>query len=94
MWSDWPKMGQIQVFLRSVGSASQNVLKLFLKGPKIITFGANLTQFRCQISHPCLNRVDSLKQGWQGHQSKTGLNDMMRRNKDRVARATEVSKRN
>ena len=31
---------------------SQNVLKLILKISQICPFGANLTQFRCQIGHP------------------------------------------
>ena len=42
-------MGQIWDFLRSVlvhfGSTSQNVLKLILKSPRFVPFGANLTQF-------------------------------------------------
>ena len=47
--SDWPQMGQILEFLRSVslhfGSVSQNILKLILKSPRFVPFGANLTQF-------------------------------------------------
>ena len=31
------------------GSVSQNVLKLILKSPRFVPFGANLTQFGCQI---------------------------------------------
>ena len=43
-------MGQIWDFLRSVsvhfGSPIQNVLKLIFKIPRLISFGANLTNFR------------------------------------------------
>ena len=35
--SYWPQM------------ASQNVLKLILKSPRFVPFGANLTQFGCQM---------------------------------------------
>ena len=49
-------MGQIWGFLRSVsvyfGSASQNLLKLILISPRFVLFGANLSQFGCQIWHP------------------------------------------
>ena len=54
--SDWPEMGQIWGFLRSVsvhfGSESQNVLKLILKSPKFVPNGATLTQFGWQICNP------------------------------------------
>ena len=50
-----PQIGQIWDFLRSVsihfGSPSQNVLKLILKSPRFVSFGADLTQFGCQIWH-------------------------------------------
>ena len=50
-------MGQIWDFLRSVsvyfGSESQNVLKLILKSPRFVPFGANMTQFIWQICHVC-----------------------------------------
>ena len=49
-------MGQIWDVLRSVsvhfGSTSQNVLKLTLKSPRFVPFGANLTRFGCHIWHP------------------------------------------
>ena len=35
--------------LGQIGSASQNVLKLILKSPRFVPFGANLTQFGCKI---------------------------------------------
>ena len=45
--SDWPQMGQIWDFLRSVsvhfGAVRQNVLKLVLKSPRFVPFGVNLT---------------------------------------------------
>ena len=51
--SDWPQMGQIWEFLRSVyvhfGAGRQEVLKLILKIPRFVTLGANLTQFEFQI---------------------------------------------
>ena len=51
----WPQMGQIWDFLRSVsvhfGSPSQNVLKLILKSPRFVLFGAYMTQFGCLIWH-------------------------------------------
>ena len=44
---DWPQMGQIWDFLRSVsvhfGAPRQNVLKLILTSPRFVPFGANLT---------------------------------------------------
>ena len=47
--SDWHQMGNIWDFLRLVsvqmGSPIQNVLKLILKSPRFVPFGANLTQF-------------------------------------------------
>ena len=36
------------------GLASPNVLKLILKSPRFVPFGANLTLFGCQICHPCV----------------------------------------
>ena len=51
--SDWPQIGHIWDFLRSVsvhfGAGRQNVLKLILKSPRYVPFGANLTQFGYQI---------------------------------------------
>ena len=35
-------------------SPIQNILKLILKSPRFVTFGANLTQFGCQIRQPWL----------------------------------------
>ena len=56
--SDWPQMGQIWDFLRSVsvhfGSASQNVLKLILKYPTFVPFEANLTHFVAKPNIPAL----------------------------------------
>ena len=49
-------MEQIWDFLRSVsvhfGSPSQNVLKLILKSPIFVPFGANLTQFVTNLDIP------------------------------------------
>ena len=51
--SDSPQMGQIWDFFKSVsvhfGSASQNVLELILKRLGFVPFGANMTQFGCEI---------------------------------------------
>ena len=44
--SDWPQRRQILDFW------SQNVLKLTLKSPRFVPFGANLTQIGQQIRHP------------------------------------------
>ena len=53
IWSYLPQMGQIWDFLRSVsvhfGAGRQNALKLILKSPRFVSFGANLTQFGCQV---------------------------------------------
>ena len=38
---------------------SQNVQKLILKSPRFVPFGANLTQFGCQIWHPCQDALPS-----------------------------------
>ena len=50
---DWPIMGQISDFLRSVsvhfGAGRLNVLTLIFKSPRFVPFEANLTQFGCQI---------------------------------------------
>ena len=68
-----PQMGQIWDFLRSVsvhfGSPSQNVLKLILKSPRLVTFCAN-----CAIiavwphkTHCLLSEADSWNCGFQIH---------------------------
>ena len=36
----------------------QNVLNLIWKNPRFVPFGANLTQFGCEIWHPCSTRKD------------------------------------
>ena len=50
-------MGQTGDFLRSVsvhfGSGSQNVLKLIFKSRRFVPFWVNVTQYGCQIWHPC-----------------------------------------
>ena len=47
--SDWPQIGRIWVFLRSVsihfGSPRKNILRSDLKSPEFLPFGAILTQF-------------------------------------------------
>ena len=57
-------MGQIYDFLRSVsvhfGSASQNVLKLILKSPRFVPFGANLTQFGPKSDIPVFELVKAI----------------------------------
>ena len=54
--SDWPQIGQIWDFLRSVsvhfGTGRQNVLKLILKGPTFVPFGANMTLFSTTTYNP------------------------------------------
>ena len=59
--SDWPQMGQIWDFLRSVsvhfGAPRQNVLKLILKSPRFVLFGANLSQFGTKREVPVVNVV-------------------------------------
>ena len=54
--ADWPQVGQIWDFLRSVsvhiGAPRQNVLKLILKSPRFVPFGANLTQFEATLTPP------------------------------------------
>ena len=54
--SNWVRLAQNRTnldFLRSVsvrfGSLRQNVPKMILKSPRIVPFGANLTQIGCQI---------------------------------------------
>ena len=46
--SDWRQMGQIWDFLRSdsvhFGAGRQNILKLILKSPRFVPFGANTSQ--------------------------------------------------
>ena len=53
---DWPQMGQIWDFLRSVsvhfGSLSQNVLKLILKSHRFVPIGANLTYLNAIFDIP------------------------------------------
>ena len=60
--TDWPEMGQIWDFLRSVsvhfGAPRQNVLNLILKSPRFVPFGANLIHFGCEIPHPCSQSVN------------------------------------
>ena len=64
MWhqigSDYPQMGQMWDFLRSIsvhfGSQSQNVLKLILKSPTFVRFWANLTKFDANIDIAALYR--------------------------------------
>ena len=64
--SDWPKMGQIWDFLRSVsvnfGSSSQNVLKLVLKSLRFVPFRLNLTDFGADANIPDWDRA-GLPQG-------------------------------
>ena len=40
-------------WVRLATNASQNILKLLLKSPRFVPFGANLTHFGWQIWHPC-----------------------------------------
>ena len=54
--SDWPQMGQIWDFLRSVsvhfGAPRQNVLKVIFKSLIFVPFGANLTHFGSKSGRP------------------------------------------
>ena len=58
---EWPQMGQIWDFLRSVsvhfGSASQNVLKPILKSLIFVPFGAILTQFVANADIPASSHL-------------------------------------
>ena len=65
--SDWSSCQQIGTKWDKSGTfqdqsqiCNQNVLKLMLKSPRFIPFGANLTQFGCPIWHHCWRVRESL----------------------------------
>ena len=70
MWNLASKLGQIDPIWDKIWDflrlPSQNVLKLILKSPRFVPFGANLTQFGCQIWHPWFRHMFIVMNCFQG----------------------------